>query len=233
MKVAVVSSMYGRYDEIAPQIEQNLDWASDAWSSDWVMVTDQLVAPGPWRVVTEPRPQLHPRLAAKVAKCRPDWYADADVYVWIDASIEITSPDFLAWCVDHVMNVESPIAQIPHPERTRITDEADVSAGMAKYHDLPVRQQVRHYLAEGYPDGWGLWATGLIVRRRVRDASQHAHRKLDAIGDAWLAEQMRWTYQDQLSEAPLLHRADIRPSDLDGYLWRHPKFRIRGHRDDT
>jgi len=215
MRIAVISSAYGGYDEPSVPPEQN-------HPAEFVFVTDGPAAPAPWRTVHEPRPHLHPRMAAKVAKCRPDLYADADVYIWMDASMQITAPDFAEWCASFVEHGR--IAQIPHPERNCIEPEAHLSAQMGKYAGQPVLEQATHYLADGHPRGWGLWATGLIVYRR------HAPR---IIGDAWLREQMRWTYQDQLSEAPLLRAMDIRPVSLPGRLWGHDRFAIRRHRDGS
>jgi rhodanese-related sulfurtransferase len=211
VKIAVVSSMYGSYDQPVAHVPQDT-------RCEFVLVTDRKTDYD-GRVVVEPRPQLHPRLAAKLAKCRPDLYSDADVWVWVDASIRILSSDFVSWCVKSVGDL--PLAQCRHPQRQSIAAEAGVSAGMAKYRSLPVHEQVASYLAAGYPDDWGLWATGVIVYRREGLVC----------GDAWLREQMRWTYQDQLSQPPLLYREGLRPVDLDGGIWGNPRFEIRGHRD--
>lgn len=217
MKITVVSSLYGGYDQPTTPPVQDVE-------CEWVLVTDQDYDVKPWRVVVEPRPQLHPRLAAKVAKCRPDLYAEADVYIWVDASFHIYSSDFVAWCAKSLLDTNGLIAQIPHPDRIRIVDEADVSSIMGKYGSLPVHAQVMHYLRNGYVDGWGLWATGLRVQRE--DPLLHEW------GDAWLAEQVRWTYQDQLSEPYVLWKYGIRPVDLDGPLRQNPRFGIKSHRDD-
>lgn len=210
-RIAVVSSVYGGYDQPLPPPPQDAE-------AEWVLVTDRPYDVPGWRVVVEPRTQLHPRLAAKVAKCRPDLYADADTYVWVDTSFAITSGDFVSWCVSHLEY--GPIAQIPHPERNSIVDEANVSCPLPKYQGLPLCEQAEHYVKQGYPHNWGLWATGLI-----------AYRGRSVIGDDWLREQMRFTYQDQLSEAPLLWSRDLRPVSMAGGLFNNPHFVIRGHRD--
>ena len=213
MSIAVISSVYGGYDTPIAPVPQDVD-------CDWVLVTDTPVECPPWRVVVEPRPHLHPRMAAKVAKCRPDLYTQADTTVWVDASFFVSAADFVSWAVSHVDPV-NPLAQIVHPERRRITAEAAVSATMAKYAGLPVIEQAGSYLTSGYPDDWGLWATGLIVRRHCP--------QLRGFGSAWLAEQTRWSYQDQISEAPCLWHLDLRPVDICESLWGNPRFVIRGH----
>lgn len=211
MKVAVVSSLYGGYDNPPPPAEQTID-------AEWIMVTDATDVPG-WTTVHEPKGHMHPRLAAKVAKCRPDLYTDADVTVWLDASVEVTSPKLIESMVEWMGT--GTIAQFRHPARISIVDEAAASEPLAKYQGQPVRQQAEHYLSQGYPDGWGLWATGLIVRRHA-DVTRR-------LGDWWLREQMRWTYQDQISEAPLLHRLRLKPVPLPAEEWCGDMWHLRTH----
>jgi hypothetical protein len=215
MTVTIISSVYGNYD--TPEyVPQTVD-------VDWVLVTDGQTDVDPaWRQIIEPRPHMHPRLAAKVAKCRPDLYTESDVTIWVDASI-VVRPRFAQWILDELG--DHPIAQIPHPQRTSIVDEAEVSAGMVKYQGQPVREQAAHYTRQGHQPSWGLWATGLIARHRTSP--------LQTLGDRWLTEQLRWTYQDQLSQPYVLHWSGIRPHDLTGGLWHHPHFTVRSHRLDT
>jgi len=216
-RVVVVSAAYGDYDKPATAPHQTVEPAA------WLMVTDSPdVPPAPWQRIHEPRPGVHPRLAAKVPKCRPDLYDyDANVLIWMDASFEITSPDFVAWCLRHLGR--APLAQIRHPVRQDIHHEADVSQTMAKYQGLPLRAQWEHYATQGHPVDWGLWATGLIVYRRAT---------CEAMGDAWLTEQVRFTYQDQISQPVVLRRLGLQPADLPGPLWGHPMFTIRPHESD-
>lgn len=213
--VAVVSGCFGGYDKPAAPVRQT--WEPD----EWVMVTDGDDPLAPWSLVREQRPSMHPRLAAKVPKCRPDWYSGADILIWVDASFEITSPEFVAWCVMGLG--DAPLAQVRHPVRQSIVDEAQASVAMSKYDGLPLTLQAAYYEWGGHPADWGLWATGLIVYRRETCA---------LMGDAWLTEQVRWTYQDQLSEPVVLRRLGILPADLSGHLWDHPHFRIRAHESE-
>jgi hypothetical protein len=202
MSVAVISAVYGDYDTPIAPPEQSVE-------ADWILVSDREHVVDGWRQVIEPRAHMHPRLAAKVPKCRPDLYSSADVLIWVDGSLMITSGGFVEWCIaslgDHQM------AQFFHPERSSIVSEAIVSAGMAKYAYQSVGLQAAHYITEGHPENWGLWATGLIVR------DQSCHR----FGDAWLREQ------------PLLRGFGIDIANLKGgSIWRNPYFTIRPHASD-
>lgn len=214
MTVAVITSVYGAYDQIAPVPEQTID-------ADWILVTDRQVdAPG-WQVVVEPRPHVHPRLAAKVAKCLPWQYVNAATTVWVDASLRFLVPDALEQIVAGAEGAA--IAQIVHPWRDCIYDEAHASVGMPKYQGQPVAEQVAAYRKRNYPEHWGLWATGLIVR------NGWVTTDLDT---AWLAEQVRWTYQDQLSQAPLLWEDEVRPHPLPFPLHGSGVFEWLPHRDE-
>ena len=212
VSVAVISSIYGRHDEPIPQPVQDM-------ACDWLMVSDREDAPEPWTVIHEPRPQLHPRMAAKVAKCRPDLYTDAEVTIWIDGNV-LVDADFVSWCLSSLGS--GVLAQHHAMGRNTITSEAMIAASMRKYQELPINPQTDTYLAEGHPDDWGLWWTGLIVR--TKDCPR--------FGDEWLTEMLRWTYEDQISEPVVLRRWDIRPTNID-IDWTFKKFSLRGHRDQS
>lgn len=215
--ITVLTSIYGDYDPPAPPIPQDV-------ACDWVLVTDQPVDCWPWKTIVEPRPGLHPRLAAKVAKCRPDHYTDAEMTVWVDGHVRIIHPGFVDWATAPLLR-GADLAQLRHPQRQRLADEAALSATLPKYQGLPVAEQVASYLERGFPDGWGLWAAGIIARRTTP--------AVQALGDAWLAEQVRWSVQDQLSEAPLLYWAKLKVADLGGPLVGHWAFGLSRHKDGS
>lgn len=210
MTVAVITANLGGYDTLRyfpiQDTECTLFAVTDADCDGW----QRLPVPGP---------HAHPRMRAKVPKCRPDLYTHAGLNIWIDASFQVLADDFVAWCVESLGGGD--LGFIRHPRRQHIAAEAEVSEPMTKYQGQPVREQVGDYLRRGFDDRFGLWATGLIVSRptpRVR-----------AFGDAWLREQLRWTYQDQLSLPPLLEEFGITPVDLPGPLYSNPRFTIRHH----
>lgn len=214
MTVTILSAAFGAYDQPAIPPRQDIDVR-------WVMVTDgQVDVPAPWEHVIEPRPELHPRLAAKQPKCLPWWYADSDVIIWLDASAEIYRTDFARMCVQALGDAD--VAQWVHPQRDCIVPEAQVSATMAKYAGLPVHAQVDHYLRDGHPEHYGLWATGCTV---------WSAGQADA-GATWLAEQHRWTYQDQLSWPVVVRRHGLTVAPLPGGLWDRTWVGFRAHASD-
>ena len=203
--VAILSAVYDHYDELKPVLPQS------GVEVDWVFVTDDPVIGAKetfrgWRVVYEPHPGVHPNRAAKHPKYEPWKYTDVPVSLWVDASFRIVSDRFAAEATAGLTDDE-PIAQFVHPWRDCLFAEARESAGLAKYAGEPVLEQAEHYRGF-HPEGWGLWATGVIARRHtdaVRD-----------LGMGWLDETYRWSFQDQISQPFALRENGLRPTAFPG-----------------
>lgn len=207
MSVAVITSWYGdAQDRIGPQPAQSVE-------ADWVLVTDQPVESDLWRVVYEPRPELGPRMAAKLAKFRPDLYTEAYTTVWLDAAARFKDEHGLERLIE--WSYAMPLAQFPHPARRCLYDEAEASRGVWKYGHQNLDGQVKHYETDGMPRGWGLWATGVIVRNGART-------QYKGFDNAWLLEQFRFTDQDQVSEPYVAWRTEVRPHDLPHGVFDNP-----------
>lgn len=194
--LALITSVYGNYDSLKASVPQSSP-------VEMVCVTDDpdLEVDG-WRILVVPR-TCHPNLAAKQAKACPWVFTQADSVVWIDGSFRVTSPTFVC----DVLELADPIAQFVHPWRSCVYDEAEVSIGMPKYAGLPCLEQVERY-REFHPTYWGLWASGVIARHRCQVVEEFGRR--------WLDECEQWTFQDQLSEAPMLNLHGLRPTELPG-----------------
>lgn len=215
MSIALITSLYGDLDALHdPPVMDGVD--------EYICVTEKDRPAGIWQLVIEPRPHISNRLASKIPKCLVHQYTSCDYVVWIDASATVRN-DCAEWAVSHLSN-GGHVAQFRHPERDDFGDEAKVSAGMRKYAGLMLDQQVDAYRADGMPHNWGLWATGLMVRRRT-DWSE-------SFSSAWLTEQLLWSYQDQVSEPYVLWKTGVRPVALDGSLWHDPHVHFGGHASD-
>lgn len=137
------------------------------------------------------------RLDAKWWKLRPDLACpEAAVTVWIDASMTLLRPDIEALAVAELGDDDALFMR--HPWRDDIYAEREASHPNAKYDDQPTAEQVAHYRAEGHPEHWGLIHSGLLVRRN--------NARVRAFDDAWWAEIIRWSVQDQLSLPYVLRR---------------------------
>ena len=165
-----------------------------------MLITDVPVRSG-WRNIVEPS-EVHPRLAAKRPRARPDLYTDCEASLWMDGSVHVLDDRFLRLVREQLSQHE--LILWDHPEeRDCFLQEANHCHDWPKYREGPLLQQAAHYLSEGMPEHFGLWATGSIARR-------HSDR-MQRLGDAWLAEMERWTIQDQVSLPYLLWREGIVP----------------------
>lgn len=239
MRVCVYTAIYGGYDELKPPAPQSAP-------TDFVCFTDSatLGASGAWRIVQDRRlPDLHPRMRAKWFKTHPHALFPAgrpaasqfapfdprrllrryDCIVWIDGSIRVTGADFAR---DMLASLgDAGLAFIRHPDRDCIYDEADESLRWGKYVGQPIAEQVEHYRREGYPPHHGLMAGGVIARRPGTAA-------LPALDEAWWQENLRWTYQDQLSLPVVLWRQGFSNVWIPGNLWSNPWYRWEPHRNE-
>jgi hypothetical protein len=229
-KVACYTAVFGGYDSLKPHVEIE--------GVDWIVFSDdaQLKDRDDWQVETPERADslygkallaAHPRLAAKVYKIVGssllDTLDDYDFSLWVDASHEVTSPAF----VDEALADLGPdgFSLFSHPHRDCIYDEAIASLCVAKYAGQPIRQQVEHYRAEGYPAHNGLWACGTLARARSA--------KLDKAMLDWWSEIEKWSIQDQLSLPVVLDRHGIEPQPFphNQISWRW--FTMHKHSDGT
>lgn len=186
---------------------------------EWIMVTDdpELEAPG-WRVLYEPRPHLHPCVAAKFPKFLPRLYSESDYTLWVDASFTY-EPTMAQMSLDGLH--EAPFSLFPHPHRNRIQDELIVArTHQTKYEKQMMEQQVEYYLTLGYPD-FGLWATGVLAQSR--------HMPF-GFGEAWLHECTRWSMQDQLSLPYLLWSWGVTPSPIGESQFTSPHVHLGSHK---
>lgn len=220
--VALVSALYGGYDTPVALPRQEDVGRVSAW-----MFTDdeRLQVPG-WRTCWMPRPDVAPRLAAKSAKAVPFPLlpASVDVVIWVDAHVQVTSPHFAASLLADLG--DAPWGMFRHHQNRTLTEELALSHVTGKYVGQDIDGQVAAYLAAGCPNDYGIWMTGLFVRRRDPAIEQMGHR--------WIDEQYRWSVQDQLSLPFVAWEAGLAPVDLpfEGW-WTGTRFMLGRHVDGS
>lgn len=198
--VAIITAIYDNYDSLKPVRKQiNLD-------VEWVVVTDnpKLDIEG-WEVIYEPNRDRHPNIAAKRPKLMPWNYTDAPASIWIDASFRVVNEMFAC----EAMRYAEPIAQFKHPWRDCVYTETIASEDIPKYAGEPIAEQARQYRMAGFPENFGLWATGVIAR-------QHTNNEIKRLGRVWAGEIFNWSFQDQLSEPYAMWLSNMRPAEFPG-----------------
>jgi hypothetical protein len=237
MRTVVYTAIFGGYDELHQPVPQTAP-------CDFICFTDGKLPRrvGAWRIVRVKTDHTqHPRMQAKRFKLRNHevfpggrlafkyapfsrrWKIDASI--WIDANRRIKSPDF----VTDMRNALGgrPWAMFAHPDRNCIYEEAAVSLQMEKYRGLPINEQINSYRST-VPEHGGLYACTVIVRAEPASAS------LDRLQKAWWAENLKWSYQDQIS-LPFVLRQNpgCEPQHIPGNLWANKWFDEMPHNMST
>lgn len=219
--VAIITSITDGYETlkaIKPQFGVDVEWVAYTDGKEdrepdhgWTVVgmRDDDFAPADLR---------HPNRKAKIAKCLPWTMTEAPYSIWIDGAYRVTSPIFAM----QALALATPIAQFIHPWRSCVYTEATESRNLARYVDQHevIAAQAAEYEEIGHPPNWGLWATGVIVRKHTDDVK--------IMGEQWLSEIRRHSYQDQVSEPVVLRMCDLRPHALPGDHIQNPWLSYEG-----
>ena len=149
---------------------------------------------------------IHPRLVAKAYKLLPHLHLPEYEYnVWIDADFLVKSETFVSEALACIG--EAGIAMWHHTRHDDIRGERDESVWQPKYVGTKIPEQVDHYISEGLPDRFGVWCTGVIARKT------HDPRVVTLM-EAWMAENRRWSYQDQISFPYAVWKTGLTPDPL-------------------
>jgi hypothetical protein len=216
MRVALITANFGGYDPVR-------DLPEGHGFDDAVYVTNDSSSVGSgWRVHIESL-RGSPRLAGKAPKMMPWLYTDCDAAVWLDASFQILDVKFSDWVREHLERDDFVVWA--HPEgRVCIRQEANMCWNLPKYKDQPIKNQVRAYLREGFPQRqWrlkgGLFATGTVGYRFTNEVKR--------FGTLWYAENVNWSIQDQISLPYLLWRENKAFGVWNGNEYNNPYVKVR------
>lgn len=162
---------------------------------------------------------LSGRYLCKGPKCAPQLvgYRDRDV-LWVDGSMEWTGEP-----LDGLFGLVpiGGVGMYRHRERTDLYREAIASIESGRYEGEPIAEQAAFYMENTTPEPLGLWETGIIVWRGAQGL----------LGPRWLAEQLAWTSQDQIS---LPRAASVTGTTITslspGTSWENPWFVWKGHK---
>jgi len=229
-RVAVYTTIFNDYSCLYPVPKQSVD-------ADYYCITDEKAIEygtafgtpengEPWRIlsVSYPNANLHPRMRAKFFKIFPGELAQLsnyDTVIYIDGSIQITSPDFVRFMIDSLKDGE--MALYAHPQRDCIYDEAEHSRDLIKYKSQNLEAQIQAY-EQFHEKHSGLWACGVMIRKIHAPA-------VKAVMNAWWWENVKWTYQDQISFPVVCYLLHFLPRTIPGNQYRNPFFKINWHDD--
>lgn len=222
-KVALYTAVYGNYDWIKPAPNVAIPCylytdrsavAQEAERRGWLPV----VVPHGIATLNGDPHITAPMLAHKWWKTHPQKAApDVDVSIWIDGSMEVIVDNYVTRCLDALGTDDW--ACMPHPARNCIYPEGEFSSTLTWRYDKDSMLNQIEFYRQFHPPGWGLIATGFMVRRHTPQVIE--------LNERWWEEALAWSHQDQLSLPVLLRlRPEVRwnynlPWHTWWKLWEH------------
>jgi hypothetical protein len=219
-RIACITAIFGGYDELKTPAIENAD------KVDWFCFTDNTVLTNPvWKIITRPYhteqakpenkqyknditnirdPKVKNMMSAKYYKIKTheiDILKGYDYYIWIDGSI-VLRPNFLNKMLEFV-NKGCKLVNFKHSVRTTIKDELKLSLEMKKYKEQDLQLQYDTYMNEGFPDKNGLFECTINMKKNSPE--------INSLFDIWWIENLKHSYQDQLSYVYALWKKDITP----------------------
>ena len=97
---------------------------------------------------------------------------------------------------------------------------------MRKYNGLPLAQQAESYRAFGIREHSGLYACTVLSRKTI------GQKRIARLNACWYEENLRWTYQDQLSFPVALRLSGATAAIIPGNLFDNEFFDRIPHKSD-
>lgn len=111
--------------------------------------------------------------------------------LYIDANIQIVSKEFYNIIYSR-MSEGYPIYQVPHPHYDCIYDDIRKAYMGRRVSLKEAKRQLDHLLYEGFPQHYGLYENGLILRK-------HNEEQIIKISEKWWDEYQNYSKRDQFS----------------------------------
>lgn len=139
-------------------------------------------------------------------------FPDVEYTIYIDAH---------AWLVKHPKEIvkelgDHSIGQQKHPVRDCLYAEAEVCVIMNLDSIVTVNEATTHYLEEGLPHGFGLFANGCIVRQNIFSA------RVWSINCWWHLQELELK-RDQLVTPYVSWKTGIKPKPIEMFGWGNHK----------
>lgn len=186
MKKAIISVMFGRYDNLKPAPKFK------GW--DKIMFTDQTFNNNKGWTIHPIDVEISNEIDSRFYKwCSHRVIPEYDVVCYIDASMEmIQEPPLNIW--------------FRHPNRTSVWAEADRIIELNKADPMLIAEQVEYYCKAGYNDTEGLYQCGFFVREHSKE--------MNRLGDEVFGIVYRYSHRDQLAFPFALHTTQTKLTNV-------------------
>ena len=208
-KIVVYTAIFGGYDGLQPALTPS------------ICLTDGTVeAAKGWEIRVVESAGLDSRRAARRCKILAhEYFPDADYTLWHDGNYRLRIPPEKA--VKEWLGKRA-LAAFKHPHRRCIYREAEVCMRRRKDDPKRIQQQIARYDEQGFPQNYGLIASGVLVRCNTNIVV----RKLCEI---WWQEVLEYSYRDQLSFDYARWRTGLKINYIPGMIHRNEYFRYGAH----
>ena len=222
--IAIITSIYGNYDNF-----KNQSNVLNADKVDWYVFTDNSridAADEKWNIITTPyhikntnipENKLYKNyyenvkdektknmMSAKYYKIQAhdiDILQKYDYFIWIDGSIFLRN-DFINNILEfQKKNYE--LVNFKHSKRDNVHDEYSLSIKMDKYKNQELDKQYEFYINDKFPDNVGLYECTVCMRKN--------NQKINNVFDLWWVQNIKWSYQDQISYPYVLWKSGVLP----------------------
>lgn len=207
--VTVYTAVFGNYDTLRPARYPSLCFTDGQ---------AQAVEGWEYRTIYAGR---DPKWANRYCKIMVHRHLNVEYSIYHDGNIEMIVDPQVAierWLKD------ADLAVFAHPRRNCVYDEAEACIREGKAQAGAVHSQMARYRQEGYPEGAGLAACWVLIRRHTPEIGR--------LNEAWWAEYTKGAKRDQLSFNHTCWRLGIRYATIPGNLFEGTSedFRRETHR---
>jgi hypothetical protein len=219
-RLVVYSTLFGDYDELfVPSREI-------AQGCDFVLFTDQLNVPPPWRRGPVCFAGASNTLRSRFHKLLPHrLFPQYEWSLYVDANVDlgVIPGDFLA----RHRSLGPDFFVFRHPKRASIVEELGACIEGRKDSGERMTRQVAHYLESGFRHAFPLTENNILLRR-------HNDPALAELSEAWWDEVRARSVRDQLSLPYVVEKQNYRRIALFDDSWTRGRdgddFRVRPHR---
>lgn len=164
-------------------------------NEDWELIcfTDQNIKSKNWNIIKVEGG----RKKSREIKIRSDKYFDYDVCLYLDARFTIKCN------LNEFVNeyLKSNLAVMKHNKRKCSYDEGHFCIKISKDKRKTILNQLNHYKTKGLPEGFGLYAPGIMIKRNTKEVNKFM--KL------WYNEVEKYSYRDIISFSYVLWKNPI------------------------
>jgi hypothetical protein len=237
-RVAIITSIYGNYDDLKIQNIKNKDLI------DWYCFTDNKgVKSDTWKIINTPYHLLNEKyehknyknsfstlvknenskktlnmMSAKYYKMKGheiDILKNYEYFIWMDGSLFLR--DNFITNIYELIKKNYNLINFKHTKRNNIKDEIDASLFMGKYNSQNLTEQYNEYILSGFPDNIGLTENTMSVRKNTET--------INKLYDDWWLHNLKYSFQDQVSYPYVIWKNGIYPDYIiNDYVFNNNSY---------